>query len=37
MGNSLYFRFDDDNTKYIYPLNHHKEMGKLKKTAPRIV
>ena len=25
MGNSSYFQFDDDNkTKYIYDLNHHK-------------
>ena len=31
MGNSSYFQFDDDNnTKYIYSLNNHKEMGKLK-------
>ena len=37
MGNSLYFRFDNDNnTKYIYPLNHHKEMGKLK-TQPHVL
>ena len=37
MGNSSYFRFDDDNkTKYIYFLNHEKEMGKLKNTAPRM-
>ena len=28
MGNSSYFHIDDDNkTKYIYSLNHHKEMG----------
>ena len=32
MDNSSYFRFDDDNkTKYMYYLNHHKEMGKLKR------
>ena len=31
MGDSPYFRFDDDNkTKYIYYLNHYKAMGKLK-------
>ena len=35
MGNSSYFRFDDDNkTKYVYSLNHHKEMGKLKTHSP---
>ena len=35
MGNSSYFRFDyDNNTKYIYSLNHHKEMGKLKTHGP---
>ena len=34
MGNSLYFRFDDDNKiKYIYPLN-HKAMGKPKTRSP---
>ena len=38
MGSSSYFRFDDDNKiKYIYSLNHHKEMGKLKNTALRNV
>ena len=38
MGNSSYFRFDDDNkTKYIYSLNHQKEMSKLKTHSPRIV
>ena len=35
MGNSSYFRFDDDNkTKYIYSLNHRKGMGKLKTHSP---
>ena len=35
MGNSSYFRFDDDNkTKYIYSLNHHKGVGKLKTHSP---
>ena len=35
MGNSSYFQFDDDNkTKFIYSLNHHKEMGKLKMHSP---
>ena len=35
MGNSSYFWFDYDNkTKFIYYLNHHKEMGKLKTHSP---
>ena len=35
MGNSSYSRFDDDyKTNYIYYLNHHKEMGKLKTHSP---
>ena len=35
MDNISYFRIDnDDKTKYIYSLNHHKEMGKLKIHSP---
>ena len=38
MGNSSYFRFDDDNkTKYIHYLNHHKGMGKTENTQPHIL
>ena len=35
MDNSSYFRFDDDNkTKYIYSLNHHKVNGQTENTQP---
>ena len=38
MGNSSYFRFDDDNkTKYIYFLNHHKGNGQTENTQPHMI
>ena len=38
MGYSSYFRFDDDNkTKYIYSLNHHKGNGSTENTQPHIL
>ena len=38
MGNSSYFWFDDDKTKYIYSLNHNKENGLTeKKSQPNVL